>query len=68
VVPGSGLQILAAQATGLPLSTQGPPGPPARLDDWIGKWEAGEDSYKELENSTEMAKSLRASFFKRAGG
>jgi hypothetical protein len=44
------------------------PGPPARLDDWIRKWEAGEDSYEELENSTEMAKSLRASFFKRAGG
>jgi transposase InsO family protein len=43
------------------------PGPPAKLNDWIRKWEEGEDSYEELEDSTEMSKSLRASFFQRGG-
>ncbi len=49
------------------LTNQSLPGPPARLDDWIRKWEAGEDSYEELEDSTEIARSLRASFFQRGG-
>ena len=49
------------------MANQDLPGPPARLNDWIGKWEAGEDSYEELGDSTEMARSLRASFFKRGG-
>jgi transposase InsO family protein len=43
------------------------PGPPARLNDWITRWEAGEDSYEDLEDSTAMSKSLRASFFRRGG-
>ena len=47
------------------LANQSLLGPPARLDDWIRKWEAGEDSYEELEDSTEIAGSLRASFFQR---
>ena len=49
------------------LANQSLPGPPARLDDWVRKWEAGEDSYEELENSTEIVGSLRISFFQREG-
>lgn len=45
------------------LANQSLPGPPALLDDWIRKWEEGIDSYDELEDSTELARSLRASFF-----
>ena len=47
------------------MTNQSLPGPPARLDDWIRKWEAGEDSYEELEDSTEIARNLRVSFFQR---
>ena len=49
------------------LANQSLPGPPALLDDWIRKWEEGIDSYDELEDSTELARSLRASFFQRGG-
>jgi hypothetical protein len=45
------------------LTNQSLPRLPARLNDWIKKWEAGADSYEELEDSREMAESLRASFF-----
>ncbi len=43
------------------------PGPPRLLDQWIKGWEDGLDSYEDLEDSTEMPTSLRASFFKRRG-
>jgi hypothetical protein len=39
--------------------------PLTRLKDWICKWEEGKDLYEELKDSIKMAKSLRASFFKR---
>ena len=43
------------------------PGPPRLLDKWIKGWEDGLDSYENLEDSREMAASLRASFFRRGG-
>jgi transposase InsO family protein len=49
------------------LANQSLPGPPALLNTWIRKWEEGADSYEELEDSREMSRSLRASFFQKGG-
>jgi transposase InsO family protein len=43
------------------------PGPPKNVREWIQRWEQGEESYEDLEDSTEMSKRLRASFFQKGG-
>ena len=43
------------------------PGPLKRLREWVKRWEQGDKSYENLEDSTEMPARLRASFFQRRG-
>ncbi len=43
------------------------PGPPKRLREWVKRWEQGDESYENLEDSTEKPARLRASIFQRRG-
>jgi hypothetical protein len=42
-------------------------GPPRKLQEWQGAWEAGRDDYEDLNDNVPLPSRLRASFFEKGG-